>query len=205
MRQILWLGLIILLIIMIPFVLWHEPIEAWAQQWMQGTSFTHGWTFGLVFSLLMLDILLPVPSSLVSTGGGMFLGIFYGTLVSFLGMTAGCTIGYYLGKGSGKKMTWLKPDSRKRMEVFFQKNGIWSMVLARPVPVLAESSVLFAGISNMDFRNFVFTTGLSNLAISFVYATIGAYAVNVNSFLLAFAGAIVLPLVVKFALTIRKR
>ncbi|MEZ5395647.1 MAG: hypothetical protein R2724_22920 [Bryobacterales bacterium] len=45
----------------------------------------------------------------------------------------------------------------------------------------------------MPLGRFVLLTALSNLAIALVYAAVGAYALEANSFLLAFAGAIVLP------------
>ncbi len=79
------------------------------------------------------------------------------------------------------------------------KDGRLSAVGDRftPVPVLAEASVLFAGMSKMNFRRFLIISTLSNLGISIVYAAVGAYSVSENSFLLAFAGAIIIPAVAK--------
>jgi hypothetical protein len=42
---------------------------------------------------------------------------------------------------------------------------------------------------------FLLLTTLSNLGISAVYATVGALSADANSFLLAFAGSILIPLV----------
>src|SRR5690606_35600623 len=98
---------------------------------------------------------------------------------------------------------WLNKTTREQLGRFFQRNGEWSIIIARPVPVLAEGSVLFAGLSQMDFKTFMIYSSLSNFAISTVYAWIGSYASSMNSFLLAFAAAIVLPVLAKFV--IRRR
>jgi membrane protein DedA with SNARE-associated domain len=79
------------------------------------------------------------------------------------------------------------------MEKFFQKAGKWAVIMARPVPVLAEASVFFAGISRMNFSSFMWASTLSNLGIAIVYAAVGVYAVSVNSVLLAFSAAMILP------------
>ena len=71
--------------------------------------------------------------------------------------------------------------------------GDWVIIAARPVPVLAEASVMFAGIARMPFGRFMLLTALSNLGISAVYAAVGAFSSNLNSFLLAFFGAILIP------------
>jgi membrane protein DedA with SNARE-associated domain len=67
------------------------------------------------------------------------------------------------------------------------------IVICRAVPVLAEASVLFAGVTRMPFRRFLLLAGLSNLGIAVTYSAVGAYALEAESFLLAFAGAIILP------------
>jgi membrane protein DedA with SNARE-associated domain len=67
------------------------------------------------------------------------------------------------------------------------------LVLCRPVPVLAEASVILAGVVGAPRRRFLTLTSASNLGIAMVYAAVGAFAMEVQSFLLAFAAALVLP------------
>ena len=45
----------------------------------------------------------------------------------------------------------------------------------------------------MPIRRFLILTGLANLGIAATYASVGAFAVEADSFLLAFAGSILLP------------
>jgi membrane protein DedA with SNARE-associated domain len=81
-----------------------------------------------------------------------------------------------------------------RVTRFAEKHGDWVIIVARPVPVLAEASVVFAGMAGMRIGRFALLTSCANLGISAAYAGVGAYAVSMKSFLLAFAGSIIVPL-----------
>ena len=78
----------------------------------------------------------------------------------------------------------------ERVAALQRKFGAWGIVLSRPVPVLAEASVIAAGFTGMPFAKFAALSALSNLGISAAYAYTGATAADRESFLLAFAGAI---------------
>jgi len=65
--------------------------------------------------------------------------------------------------------------------------------VCRPIPVLAESSVVFAGLVRSQGRPFVWMTTLSNLGIAIAYAAVGAFSMEMQSFLLTFAAALALP------------
>jgi membrane protein DedA with SNARE-associated domain len=71
--------------------------------------------------------------------------------------------------------------------------GNLALVVCRPIPVLAESSVVFAGLVHSPIRPFIWMTMLSNLGIALAYAAVGAYSMQVQSFLLTFAAALLLP------------
>jgi len=59
--------------------------------------------------------------------------------------------------------------------------------------VLAEASVVFAGLTRLPLRQAAPVLLLANLGISAAYAAIGAWAAQTNAFLLAFLGAVLLP------------
>jgi membrane protein DedA with SNARE-associated domain len=108
-------------------------------------------------------------------------------------MTLGCIIAYGFGKGSRNAINRIPQSNIADIERFFNRHGNWAIVLARPIPVLAEASVIFAGISRMNFGQYMLGTSLSNLGISIMYAAVGSYSISVNSFLLALLGAISIP------------
>jgi hypothetical protein len=65
--------------------------------------------------------------------------------------------------------------------------------MCRPVPVLAEASVIFAGLVGAPYGRFLALTSLSNLGVAMGYAAFGSFSMSVDSFLLAFLGALLIP------------
>jgi uncharacterized membrane protein YdjX (TVP38/TMEM64 family) len=195
-RRWLLLGLIILAFILIPFVLFADTIEMWTQDFLESAGERSALVAAVLGTLLAIDILLPVPSSVVSTAAGLFLGFTGGMMTSLVGMTFSCSAGFWLGARFGRPMAsrLVGTGELQRLEEMSRRVGDWLIVVARPVPVLAEASILFAGMSRMPPHRFVLLTTLSNLGISAVYAGIGALSATLNSFLLAVAASILVPL-----------
>jgi uncharacterized membrane protein YdjX (TVP38/TMEM64 family) len=187
----------VLAIILVPFFLFGEQIETWTESFLESASDQSTWVALVLGSLLATDILVPVPSSLTSTAAGFFLGLAGGTATSLAGMTVSCVVGYWLGARFGRPVAnrLVGEQELARLEKLSQRFGDWVIVVTRPVPVLAEASALFAGISGMPMRQFLLLSTLSNLGISAVYAAVGAFSATVNSFLFAFGGSILVPLV----------
>jgi uncharacterized membrane protein YdjX (TVP38/TMEM64 family) len=149
-------------------------------------------------ALLASDVLLPIPSSLLSTAAGGLYGFWPGALLSAAGMTISCVFGYWLGASAGRHAAFRLVGNHQlaRLEEMSQRCGDWMIVVARSIPVLAEASTFFAGISRMPRGRFALLSVCSNLGISLVYAAIGAHAVHLNSFMWALAGAILVPAIV---------
>lgn len=187
----------VLTLILLPFALFGDQIDAWTETFLQTAQ--RSWVSALVLGgLLAADILIPTPSSLVSTAAGFLLGFLPGTLTSATGMLISCIVGYVLGQRMGRPfvLRTVGEDELRRLDNLYTRLGDWVIVICRPVPVLGEASVLFAGAGALNLPRFLFLTLLSNLAISLVYAAVGAFAADVNSFLLAFFASISVPGVV---------
>jgi len=182
-------------VIIVPYVVFGDAIEAWTRRFL-ATSQEYPVLVAVVCgALLAADLLAPIPSSLVSTAAGTLLGFAGGMLVSTAGLTAGCLVGFALGRASRHKTRnrWLDDTDLARLDRVTARFGSWALIAVRPVPVVAEASVFFAGMSDMTWPRFVLLTLLANLGVSAAYAAVGAYAATVNSFLLAFVGAVTLP------------
>ena len=153
------------------------------------------WLAGLIALLLASDLVLPVPSSVASTAAGAALGFEAGTLTIWVGMSLGCLIGYWLGAFAstlGVRRLLGKEELEKAQRLVC-RYGVMALVITRAVPVLAEASVIVAGLTRVPLRSFLIVTGLANLGVSAVYAGVGAFASAIDSFLLAFGGAILVP------------
>jgi uncharacterized membrane protein YdjX (TVP38/TMEM64 family) len=95
MRWAILVGLMFALII-IPFLIFEKQFEALGIWLAEGHA--SGWASAVTIgALLALDVFLPVPSSIVSTGAGVLLGFWRGAAVIWIGMTIGCAIGYAFG------------------------------------------------------------------------------------------------------------
>src|SRR5690606_24883696 len=81
-------------------VLW-LAFEQDVQRWVSG-EWSTSTRFWVIVAALSGDILLPVPSSGVSTYAGGTLGVVAGTAASWLGMTLGAIGGFVVARWLGR-------------------------------------------------------------------------------------------------------
>jgi uncharacterized membrane protein YdjX (TVP38/TMEM64 family) len=187
------LWLVLIGIVLLPFFFFEQQFNEFAEQ-LTASDASRWLVAAAIFSLLALDVFLPVPSSLVSTASGVLLGFGGGAAVIWVGMMAGCAVGYALGwRGAGAARWLVGDDGIERASKLANRYGDLTIVLCRPVPVLAEASVVFAGLVGAPLARFVRLTALSNLGIALGYAAFGALSLDINSFLFAFLGAMLIP------------
>lgn len=180
--------------ILVPFALFEEPISAWTLAGVRDRSQHGPGVFLWIAGALAADVFLPIPSSIVSTLAGVLLGFPKGLAASWLGMTIGSLLGYWFGIVAGERIVRKTTGDAElaRVAALFNRFGAWAIVLSRPVPVLAEASVIAAGSFRMPFPLFVLTSTMSNLGISAMYVYAGAMQ-GTESFVLVFLAAIGLP------------
>ncbi len=186
-------GILLLALILVPFVLWEEGFDAFAARLLDQDNAP---VIALVvIALLAADIFLPVPSSLVAVSAGALLGWQVGTVTVWIGLTLGCLAGYWTGAWGGAPVVsrFMGADELERANRLAERIGFGTLVVARAVPVLAEGSVLAAGLVRYPFRGFFIITALANLGVAALYCFVGAASLETSSFLLAFAGAIIVP------------
>jgi membrane protein DedA with SNARE-associated domain len=151
----------------VPFLLFGGALESQVNQWLSPPP--PDWQLALLtVALLATDILLPVPSSLIST----------------LAKTFGRAIAH----------RFCRPDDLVRLDRFGQIYGAWTVVATRALPVLAEAAVFVVGLTELSWRRFLPAMMLSNLGIALVYALLGHFARSQGALALALAASIALPL-----------
>ena len=182
--------------VVVPFLLFEQEVNDLTSRLFASPPSRPALALAIV-ALLALDIILPVPSSLVSTAAGATLGFLPGTVVSMVGMTLCCQVGYGIGRACGRPLVARMVGAPALEEVagHVRAGGHWALGALRPIPVLAEASVLLAGLARMSPARFSVITSLANLGVSLVYCALGAAALQIGSPLLAVAGTIVLPVI----------
>ena len=147
------------------------------KQWVSGLENSQYLPW-IVIALLSGDLILPIPSSVVTTYIGGQMQWVTGTLVSWVGMSLGAVIGFTLARKYGPQFA-LRFSSAAQLENagdLAGRLGPIFLVLARGVPVVAEASVLSMGIHRLSWRRFLIPVLLSNLGISLGYTLFGAVA-----------------------------
>lgn len=185
---------IVLALVLVPFLLLEESIARLSEALLQDSA-GRLWVGVAVVLLLACDLLVPVPSSLVATASGLLLGLVPGIVATWVGMQSGALAGYGVGRLAGKRVA-ARIVGERELESAARAHARWGgffLIASRAVPVLAEGSVVVAGVASMPLPRFFGCVGTSNLAIAVVYAGVGTYARDVNTFLIAFAASIVLP------------
>jgi len=187
------LSSLLLALILVPFFLFEGQFNALAERLARGEG-SSWYSAAAIGALLVSDVVLPIPSSLVSAAAGALLGFWRGALVVWVGMTGACITGYIVGAyATTFARRFVGDASLARAERLAAAYGDVAMVVCRPVPVLAEASVIFAGVVRAPFLRFLNITTWANLGVACGYAAIGAFSMKATSFLLAFGGAVTFP------------
>ena len=193
------LAVLVMLVPVIPFVIIGEQSERWiVENLLAGSYLSEGHPLALaaVIFVLASDILLPVPSSGVMTFTGASLGVVAGSAVCFTGLMLSCAIGYLLGKCFGVSLVrrFVATNDLEEMTSWLNKPGLWMLAGFRGVPVLAEASVLVAGVVRMNSARFWIAVTLANLCIAVIYNALGHYARGADWLGYALVFSILLPL-----------
>lgn len=181
-------------LIIISFLIFSD-LEAYFTELLvsaQSRPLLYAWISSLI---LIADILLPVPSSIVMYTNGFVLGTFTGTLVSWVALMIGAVIGYYLGRFSAMG---LKASSDSRSGAVLTKYGALSILITRGIPVLSESLCFLYGYHRMPLKKYLLFNAIGYLPVSLLYALCGSIGFNQNTFLISFGISITLSAVLWF-------
>lgn len=187
----------VLLVPVLPFLLFGGRFEDWLQGIADDPPSVPV-TMALVIGLLSTDILLPIPSSVISTLSGWQLGWWRGTLATWVGMNLGAIIGFALARRWGKPFAlWFsKEEDLERMRIVSDRYGPFVLVLTRAMPVFAEATVLISGMHQLAWRRFLPAVVFSNFGIAVAYSAFGDYAEQHQWLPLALGIAIAVPVLV---------
>ncbi|MFL6202880.1 MAG: TVP38/TMEM64 family protein [Thermoanaerobaculia bacterium] len=153
--------------------------------WLSGSGRWGAAAIGV--GLLIADVFLPVPASLIMVAHGALFGILGGTLLSLFGGLAASAVGFAVGRRGGPALhRWVPEDERRRADALLRKWGDLAVVVTRPVPILAESVAILAGTSPLGWRRFLVASAAGLLPVSLLYALTGATAAHLDSAFLMF-------------------
>jgi uncharacterized membrane protein YdjX (TVP38/TMEM64 family) len=140
---------------------WLESAGSWA------------WLAGLL--LLIGDLVLPVPGTIVISALGFIYGVAVGGLIAGIGLSAAGMIGYGIGRLLGHRFArrWLGEQEFEVGHRMFTKGGGWMVAMSRALPVLPEVISCTAGLVGMPFKRFAVALACGSFPMGFLFAAIG--------------------------------
>lgn len=147
-----------------------EPlVRSWLDDPGAGTALT-------VLALLIADVALPIPSSLVMVLSGAAFGVVGGSAVALVGSIGGEWLGFELVRRYGRHASrWLVGDVEvDRLARIFRRHGAVAVAVTRALPVVMETMSIVAGLSYMRRRDFLLASLIGTAPIVIVYAYAGA-------------------------------
>jgi uncharacterized membrane protein YdjX (TVP38/TMEM64 family) len=126
--------------------------------------------------LLVADVVLPVPSSLVMVTHGVLFGAVAGTVLSLVGAVGATLVAYGLGcwAGTSALRRVCSPAERERAGRLVERWGMLAVVVTRPVPLLAEAVAAMAGAQRLGLPRTTIASVVGALPAALLYAVAGA-------------------------------
>ncbi|MGF1534164.1 MAG: TVP38/TMEM64 family protein [Bernardetiaceae bacterium] len=137
------------------------------------------WDIALILSLLLIsDIVLPIPGSILILLLGKFLGVIWGTLIGLLALVTAGILGYGLGRFFPERMILGDTTAeRSRAQGVISRWGGWGIFVTRPLPLLSESLSVGAGASRFPFFRYLIFSAGGHLPATLLYAWSGSQGV----------------------------
>lgn len=184
----------LVLAISVPFALWGERFDRAAPQWLEAFGSDAAFAaFGI--ALLIVDVLLPVPSTLVAMALCWRLGPGWGGACVAAGFTLSFVVGYALGRSmpEARLRRWIGPALWDRVRDRADRRALWWISLMRPLPVLSEASAVLAGVWRLPPLPAFAAASAASLATATLYAASAALGRDTPGLPAALLCALALP------------
>ncbi len=207
MRLILWFLILAGLVLGV-WLIWggswdHAFTFAGSVKWLQDAG-PWAWAAGIL--LLVGDLVLPVPGTIVISALGFVYGVAMGGAVASIGLILAGMTGYGAGRLFGEKFArkWLGDDDYEKGKQLFENGGGWVVAMSRALPILPEVVSCTAGLVRMPFGRFMASLTCGSVPMGFVFSAIGSAGRETPAW--AFALSLILPAVLwLIAIKLQKR
>lgn len=172
-----WIFVGLAVLIALPFFFFGDRLEAVLHQdrlvaWFQSYR-ASAWLIGI--ALLVSDLVLPIPNTMVMAALGVIYGPFVGGIVSVTGNVLSGLLGYSLCRRFGRTLAarLIGDADLQAGEHLFARSGGLIVAASRWLPVLPEVISCMAGLTRMSFTTFVLALLCGSVPLGFVVAGLG--------------------------------
>ncbi len=177
MGRFLLVLLFLMATIVLPFAIWGDALETVLSQeklrdWLEGSRET-AWVIAI--GLLAVDIVMPIPSSVVIGVLGIVYGTVLGGVIAVAGLLANGLLGYAICRALGRRLAvrLAGADALGVADRLFAHQGGWIIAVSRSLPVLAEAVAMSAGLAAMPVRRMLAAMIAGAVPVGFIYAGVG--------------------------------
>jgi uncharacterized membrane protein YdjX (TVP38/TMEM64 family) len=184
MKRVLWLMVVVAAVIAGTKLLLENVlginIEPRVVEWLDAPGVGSA---AVITALLVLDVFLPIPSSVVMVLSGAVFGVTWGALIALLGSVLGQWVGFELVRQFGRRAASrvVADEELRDVHRFFERYGPVAVIVTRPLPIVMETMSLVAGLSAMSRPVFLGAAIAGTAPIVFVYAYAGAVSRQAGS------------------------
>lgn len=148
--------------------------------------------------LLIADVLIPVPSSVVMLMHGVLFGAVLGAGLSLVGSVGATLVGFTIGRRGGPLIDRVVPaHERERADAMLARWGFLAILVTRPVPILAETTAILAGASRtVPWHRATLAALVGSVPAAVLYAAAGAFAASFANLSLVFGCVIGIAVIV---------
>ena len=180
--RLLRLFFILTFLVLVPFILWGDVLAdrfdlQKTNSWFQDVGTSWAWLAGM--GLLVADLALPIPGTVVMSALGYIYGPWLGGALAVMGSMLSGIVAYGLCWKIGRPAAeWIagREDLARGEAIFGGKAGGWLVALSRWLPILPEVIACMAGMVRMPFRRFVIALACGSAPLGFTFAMIGQWA-----------------------------
>ena len=198
MRSLVRLVAVVAVVLGLPILTapwWSGPLQSQIEQWQQHPP-SQAWLATGLILVLASDILLPVPSGPVITLAGGQLGAASTAVAAWFGLTLGGVMAFAVAKRLGPAVTgrFVAPQDLPGLKASGREHDAWLLLVTRPLPVLAEATVIVCGTLDTSWHRLLWTLGIGNAVVATAFAVLGERANEQEWMLVALVLSVVVPL-----------
>jgi uncharacterized membrane protein YdjX (TVP38/TMEM64 family) len=106
---------------------------------------------------------------------GALFGILLGTVLSLVGSTGAALTGYWTGRrGESVVARFISAEERDQAAQLLHRWGLFAIIISRPVPILAETIAIIAGVAGIGWRRVLLAALIGGVPAALLYAIAGA-------------------------------